>query len=300
MRLLHGQRIIFCDEACKSTFLTDPSSYFTAEGERVCQQASSKPQGDWLSKKDYEQFKVWCPGCNTALQVDNTTPRVHLLNGQTLFFRCYECVVNFLTKPERFFAHCGKPCDIKEQGLVQQMEGVSLSDQPPFGETSKGGKLSGKEQGVVIHPGEVACPSREEKEHGKQSKEEWTEEKLERCQRKHHHSFKPTEKSFKTEPEGKALCPGCGQQVHFEQPAGPTLFVEFLGNQRIFFCSEACVDGFADNPMKLLKAAKSFRHKETDFLNLEGFIMICPTCEGRKMPLSTATPRWRSSPPCRN
>jgi len=328
VRLLHGQRIFFCDEACKSRFVADPNTYFATEGEHTARQAAgTQPHGDWLDKKDYDNFRVWCPGCNTSLHVDGATPRLHLVNGQTLFFRCYECVVNFLTKPARFFAHCGECSEFKtkEQGTTpqqvpsEQMQGLSISNQmhgqklpakSPACTTCQGGRLCKQDevcpqcqcppvQGSTA-PTEHKAEGLKEgisnllsgKHHGEQAEHhEWSEVKLERCQRKHHHSFKPTEKATKQEGEDKALCPGCAMQVHFAQKSGTEIFVEFLGGQRIFFCSEPCRAALADDPMRSLKSSGSFREPEPEFLNLEGFIMICPTCQGSRMTLTTATPR---------
>ena len=258
IRLLHGQRIYLCCEDCKFKFASDPSSYFVTEGEH----AARKSKNDWLDQKDYEHFKLWCPGCNTSLHIDDTTPRVHLINGQTLYFRCYECVVDFLAKPERVFANCGNFCGSKIQSEQAQAQNAL------------------KDQGQQEHD--------KAKMETKQF-EEWTEEKLDFCRRKHHHSFKPTEKFIKEERSGKALCAGCGNQICFSTHAD--FFLEFMGGQRIFFCSEGCMSNFPENPIQALKSAKSFRHKEEEFLNLEGMIMACPTCENRKIPLTTATPR---------
>lgn len=276
VRLLHGQRIYLCCEDCKFQFVSDPSSYFATEGEHV---ARGQSQKEWLDQKDYDHFQVWCPGCNTSLRVDETTPRVHLIHGQTLFFRCYECVVDFLAKPERVFANCENMCPPKTSCTrsPEQLKAEQAQSQPAS-EVQEGQEKEGhqkEEHAKAEHLEEKRC--------------EWTEEKIEFCRRKHHHGFKPTEKYIKKERSGKALCLGCGNQICFSTHA--EFVVEFVGGQRIFFCSKGCMSGFAENPVKALKSAKSFRHKEAEFLNLEGMIMTCPTCEGRKLPLTTTTPR---------
>jgi YHS domain-containing protein len=121
----------------------------------------------------------------------------------------------------------------------------------------------------------------------------FTWEKADTCDiAKHHHMcFLPLEKRGERVDPTTCLCPLDGHEVKLN--ADNELFAEFMNGQRIFLCSETCMNNFLDNTCTFLKAPKAHREQEAEpTLILDGYILGCPVCEGgKRMAITPTTPR---------
>jgi YHS domain-containing protein len=283
VRLQFGQRIFFCEEECKSKFLSDPINYVGAQTDKIAQTIQKEVAP--------EEIQVWCPMSNCLLMVNQITPRVQLVNGQSIFFRCYECVHCFLKCPDKFFT-TSKALGGMGQGEHKRSE-LGHEDKPKVGSeqhpSSLGTHTRGGTQGSDVKSG-VKQISEGIKGmfsgSGSQSAGEGCSGGLE----KHHHCFYLEHRDENIDKDS-CLCIADGHEVKLHPDN--EVFAEFLNGQRLFFCNEGCLNAFLDNPNNFLMTAKSFKEQHAENTqNLDGFALGCPICEsGRRMIVSSMTPR---------
>jgi YHS domain-containing protein len=279
VRLQFGQRIFFCGDECKSKFLSDPINYVGAQTDKIAQTIQKEVAP--------EEIQVWCPMSNCLLMVNQVTPRVQLVNGQTIFFRCYECVHCFLKSPNKFFTSSKA---LGGMGQSEHKRGeLGHEDKPKVGSE----QLPGTHTRGGVQGSDVKSGVKQISEGIKGMFSGSSSQSGEGCTgglEKHHHCFYLEHRDENIDKDS-CLCIVDSHEVKLHPDN--EVFAEFLNGQRLFFCNEGCLNTFLDNPNNFLMTGKSFKEQYADETqNLDGFALGCPNCEsGRRMVVSSMTPR---------
>jgi YHS domain-containing protein len=271
-------------EECKSKFLSDAISFVGAQTDRIAHQVGS------------DEFQVWCPCCNCPLQVNGLTPRLQFVNGQTIFFRCYECVHCFMKEPTKFFT-CPKPLQLgehKREMTPEEKAKLSPEEKAKMERCEQRG-THGTHTGTHVAHGTGGTDTKlaDVKAALKQIPE-GIKEMLSKPESwhagRHHHSFHLDQKDETMDRES-CLCPADGHEVKLHPDN--EFFAELLNGQRLYFCTEGCVNAFCDNPVNYLMTPKAYNEHYAELVNnMDGFTLGCPICEaGKRMVISSTTPR---------
>ena len=127
VELLGGQQLVMCGSECASN-LTNLSVHLRHPN-NVEYTVDDCPAGTQFLPSVALGNNTICPCCSSEITISETTPRIVMRYGQTIFFYSYNCINLFLKKPMKYFKKF-KPKTIHAMCCVDREEVIGTNHSP--------------------------------------------------------------------------------------------------------------------------------------------------------------------------